>query len=318
MESNMHMREPIRATITVANTTDMSGRATPDETNSGLRTGSGRLNFWLIACSRFLGPSLTMVALFGALAPMPTGAGEDERGRRGENEPPGYRELAALQAQVAALQSQVNTLQTQLAAVQANNALKLGPFIIFNPDPEKLVRGPNITFSGANIHIVSGSGTTDDNGNLTGLGNLIIGYDEILTGHTDRRGSHNLAIGRYHSFAGAFGGLVVGTFNVIDGEGASVSGGSANIAGGDFSSVSGGASNVAFGKNASVSGGFSNNAGGDFSSISGGQLNLASGMHATISGGQSNTASGESSVVIGGTGVTANNTFSIAPKPPFL
>jgi hypothetical protein len=65
-----------------------------------------------------------------------------------------------------------------LVAVQANNALKLGPFIIFNPDPENGVIGPNITFSGANIHIVSGGQTTT---NPTGLGNLIIGYDEVPT-----------------------------------------------------------------------------------------------------------------------------------------
>jgi hypothetical protein len=31
---------------------------------------------------------------------------------------------------------------------------------------------------GANIHIASGSGATDDNGNSSGIENLIIGYDE--------------------------------------------------------------------------------------------------------------------------------------------
>jgi hypothetical protein len=39
------------------------------------------------------------------------------------------------------------------------------------------VVGPNIVFTGANIHIVDGSGSTDDNGGaLRGLGNLVIGY----------------------------------------------------------------------------------------------------------------------------------------------
>ena len=66
----------------------------------------------------------------------------------------------ALKAQVAALQSQVKALQTQLAAVQSNNALKLGPFVNVNPNPENGVKGPNITFKGANIHIVSGAGAT--------------------------------------------------------------------------------------------------------------------------------------------------------------
>ena len=33
-------------------------------------------------------------------------------------------------------------------------------------------------FHGVNVHIVSGSGATDDNGTLRGLGNLIVDYDE--------------------------------------------------------------------------------------------------------------------------------------------
>jgi hypothetical protein len=49
-----------------------------------------------------------------------------------------------------------------------------------DPNSEDGVNGPNIIFKGANIHIV-GSGTTNDNGNPTGLGNLIIGYDEDPT-----------------------------------------------------------------------------------------------------------------------------------------
>jgi hypothetical protein len=115
-------------------------------------------------------------------------------------------DIAALKAQVAALQSQVQALQTQLAAVQSNNALKLGPFVTVDPNPENDVIGPSITFKGANIHIVSGSGATNDNylshgGSFTGLGNLIIGYDEDprsvdplappLT-PAERAGSHNL------------------------------------------------------------------------------------------------------------------------------
>src|SRR5205823_4276431 len=104
-------------------------------------------------------------------------------------------------------------------------------------DPEIGVIGPNITFKGANIHIVSGSGRTDDNGNPTGLGNLIIGYDEdpknSLTGDSsdgipinaapgvpsplspgDRGGSHNLVIGGGNRFTqAAFGGFVAGERN---------------------------------------------------------------------------------------------------------
>jgi hypothetical protein len=93
--------------------------------------------------------------------------------------------VESLQATVSALESQIDTLQAgnttlqkQLATVQSNHALLLGPFVSVDPNPEIGVMGPNIIFSGANIHIVSGSGATNDNGNTTGLGNLIIGYDE--------------------------------------------------------------------------------------------------------------------------------------------
>ena len=217
--------------------------------------------------------------------------------------------------------------------------------------------GPNIVFSRANIHIVSGSGRTDDNGNATGLGNLIIGYDEDpinpLPGDStlglptimqtsgfpfplnpgDRGGSHNLVIGGGNRFTkAAFGGFVAGERNAIDGFGASVSGGFfsnasglfssisggiRNSASGLFASVSGGGLNEASGTDASVSGGFENLASGPGASVGGGVFNFASGLFASVSGGGSNIAAGFGTIVIGGLNVTDNNSFSIAPQPPF-
>ena len=147
-------------------------------------------------------------------------------------------QVNALKATVAALQTQVNALQTQLTAVQSNNALKLGPFVSVNPNGtglDKGVTGPNIYFTGANIHIESGLGATDDNlstgGSLSGLGNLIIGYDETGKLNGNRGGSHNLVIGRFHTFtSSAFGGLVAGEDNTASGQVASVTGGNANRA----------------------------------------------------------------------------------------
>ena len=114
----------------------------------------------------------------------------------------------------------------------------------------------------------------------TGLGNLIIGYDEdpaqgspnkpIQTG--DRSGSHNLIIGRYHRFTGtAFGGLVAGEQNTISYWVASVTGGAGNIASGPYASVTGGAHNAASAELASITGGTSNTASGGYSVILGGQ-----------------------------------------------
>jgi uncharacterized coiled-coil protein SlyX len=252
---------------------------------------------------------------------MPAWADENERG--------GHKGIEALEAKVAsleqtvsALQSQVTTLQTQLAAVQSNHALALGPFVSVDPNPEIGVIGPNIIFSGANIHIVSGSGTTNDNGNPTGLGNLIIGYDEApsflppIPG--DRGGSHNLVIGSFNRFTkAAFGGLVAGEANTISNEGASVLSGEFNTASGGEASVSGGDSNTASGLGASVSGGVNNIAIGIECSVSGGWGNTAGSYAASVLGGLRNTAGAEYTVVLGGTGVTDYKDQSIAPPPPF-
>jgi hypothetical protein len=257
---------------------------------------------------------------------------------------------AKLQNQVTSLQTSNTTLQKQLAAVQSNHALLLGPFVSVDPNPEIGVIGPNITFTGANIHIVSGSGSTNDNGNPTGLGNLIIGYDEDPgnptegpggpgpvgpgQGHPptfplqpgDRSGSHNLVIGSWHRFTrAAFGGFVAGELNVIGGEGASVSGGGFNTANGRVSSVSGGGFNTASGLQAVVTGGSGNTASGFEASVLGGTQNTADSngfvgapiVGATVVGGEGNTASGGDTVVLGGQNITDNNNNSIAPQPPF-
>jgi hypothetical protein len=89
----MQRRKLNCATIEVTNNRDMNGRATADEINCGLRTGKGRRRLRK-ACLTHLG-SLTVAGLFVALAPMPTMAGEDERGE--------HKEIEALEAKVASL-----------------------------------------------------------------------------------------------------------------------------------------------------------------------------------------------------------------------
>jgi hypothetical protein len=323
----MHYSVLNRATVRVANTRDVSGRVTADSINNGSRA-ERKSSLWR-ACGLMIFCSVVSVGVLASLTPVPALADEDEGIRK---------EIAALKKQVVVLQSQVDDLQEVLARVRSNNALKLGKFVTVDPNPENGVRGPNITFKGANIHIVSGSGATDDNlshgGSLTGLGNLIIGYDEPLTNVSGNRGgSHNLVIGMFHTFtSSAFGGLVAGEQNTISAEAASVIGGFGNTANGTLASVSGGDSNtasgleasvsggqfsIASGVDSSVSGGDSNTASGGGASVSGGVFNTASGFDASVSGGNSNTASGDRTVVIGGANVTDNNIESIAPQPPF-
>jgi hypothetical protein len=381
----MQMTELDRSIIGVANRTDLSSRATADEKDRGLRIGK-RGNLRRLACSTLIG-SLMAAGLVFTLAPRPARADEDnDIHRGGEDNDKGIRaEIAALQAQVASLRSTVSglqvqasalqtantslqngfnnlqssnvTLETQLATVKSNRALLLGQFVNVDFAIEKGVRAPNIIFSGANIHIESGSGATDDHGNPTGLGNLIIGYDEDpinpLIGDStlglptimqtsgspsplnpgDRGGSHNLVIGSGNRFTqAAFGGFVAGQRNAITSFGASVvggylnsasgllasvSGGIRNGASGLFASVSSGGLNNASGTDASVSGGFENSASGAATSVSGGNFNTATGLFSSVGGGDNNTAGGFITVVLGGSGNTDNNFFSIAPQPPF-
>lgn len=222
----------------------------------------------------------------------------------------GFLHGAPVQAQapginLTALYNQVQTLQTKLDAETArakaaeaqlqtninNISLTPGPAGPQGPAGPTGATGPagaspftvsghDVTLSGYNLHIVSGSGSTNDGGGaLTGLGNLIIGYNALGNnqGNGDvRTGSHNLILGDQNNYS-SFGGLVAGSDNSISGLYATVSSGRFNTASGFWSSVSGGNSNTANGFYSSVSGGGSNTASGGFSSVSGGNGNTASG-----------------------------------------
>jgi len=230
-----------------------------------------------------------------------------------------HTEVASLRASVSELKEQNSSLQNQLAAVRSNRALLLGAFVSVDPNPEAGVVGPNITFSGANVHIVSGLGATNDNGNPSGLGNLIVGYDEPPSpqgGGTplspgDRSGSHNLVVGRFNRFTRtAFGGLVAGEANLISNAGATITGGNLNAATGTDAAVTGGQSNTASGDFAAVTGGQSNTAGGNFTAVTAGQSNTASEAFAVVTGGQSNLAQSFFSLVTGGHGNVAGEIFA--------
>jgi hypothetical protein len=206
-----------------------------------------------------------------------------------------------VEKRVSGLESQVAALQSQLGTLQANNALALGPYMSVDTNTINGLVGPHIIFSGANLHVQSGSGATD--GTVNGLGNLLVGYNEEPTAPGlaagDRGGSHNLITGKKHRYL-SFGGLVAGVDNTVSGNYASVSGGASNTASGVAASVSGGESNTASGGGARVSGGIQNTASGNFSSVSGGSGNTASGGGASVSGGQNRSATGDFNWAAGG------------------
>jgi hypothetical protein len=102
-----------------------------------------------------------------------------------------------------------------------------------------------VIFHDANVHVQSGSGTTAEAGGLTGLGNLIVGYNEMPVPEMpvppggSRIGSHNLVVGPSHAFAST-GGAVFGKDNLISGQYATILGGDHNISEGPASSILGG------------------------------------------------------------------------------
>lgn len=199
-------------------------------------------------------------------------------------------------AAVDALITRLNADDVEIAALQAdNNALKAKTAPLS-------VSGTDLTFTGVNVHIVSGSGSTSDGTadsssqpvpgkTLSGLGNLIIGYnapDPAKAGN--RTGSHNLIVGDRNSYS-SFGGLVAGEENAVSGPYASVTGGYANVAAGGSASVSGGYANKETGGAASISGGYGSTASGGASSVGGGYDNTAFGGASSVSGGKGRTAS---------------------------
>ncbi len=155
-----------------------------------------------------------------------------------------------------------------------------------------------IRIEGVNVQIVNGTGTTE--GSSNGLGNLIVGYNELGNPNGDNRtGSHNYVGGVRNTYS-SHGGLVCGDMNTISGPMAAVTGGVRNTASGPVSAVCAGDSNDACGDRTWVGGGIWNTASGGGSTVCGGILNLASGGQTWIGGGESNQATGERSSVAGG------------------
>lgn len=181
-------------------------------------------------------------------------------------------QVTTLQNLVQDLQAQVADLETQIANLPSAETLQfiddLRAVVALQNDAQG---NPTVRFSGVNVHVNNGLGSTNT---VNGLGNLIVGYDEARTSGNDKTGSHNVVIGRRHNYS-QYGGLVAGNQNTISAP---------------FASVSGGAANTASGMNSSVSGGFENIASGDSSSVSGGVANIAEGENSSVSGGAGRSA----------------------------
>ncbi|MCP3914371.1 MAG: hypothetical protein GY711_02315 [bacterium] len=155
-----------------------------------------------------------------------------------------------------------------------------------------------IRFSDVNVQIVNGVDMTDS---ANGLGNLIVGYNELGGVADDRTGSHNVVCGTRLQYTD-YGGQVIGIGSRILAPYASVSGGTDNVASALGAAVSGGVENTASGNYDSVSGGEQNTANGFATAIAGGRGNQTSNNYSTVGGGTTNQAMGRFSTVSAGSG----------------
>jgi hypothetical protein len=171
---------------------------------------------------------------------------------------------------------------------------------------------PTIRFSGVNVQVVNGEGTTASS---NGAGNLVIGYDENTGAGRGlpgaQTGSHDLILGEEEEFT-SYGGILAGNINAITAPFASVVGGEDNTASASFSSVSGGFFNSASGPYSQLSGSSDSSASGRNASVTGGLHNHAAGNLSWIGGGSANTvgAGGEFGAVSGGAENAAEAKFS--------
>lgn len=189
---------------------------------------------------------------------------------------------------------QLRVAELEMAAADFDQVLK---YAYVSEETINGLPGPHVLFEGCNVHVRNGAGATYDSEN--GLGNLIIGYNEIGGDPESifRTGSHNVAIGSEHSYYSS-GGFVAGKANTIGSVGASVYGGRFNEASGEYSTICGGQNNGARALD---------------SAILGGEFNAASGEASVVVGGQAAETRGAISVVLGGLFVTTSAVHEIAP-----
>ncbi|NNF98049.1 MAG: hypothetical protein HKM93_01600 [Desulfobacteraceae bacterium] len=220
--------------------------------------------------------------------------------------------LVAMQKTISTQASTIESLQNNLAAVKDSHVMGLNPYITVDENFDG--RGPLVLLTGVNLQVVNGENSTNTS---NGLGNIIIGYDEVndysgiyrcsdglkpdqqsceaageTWDHTFRTGSHYLVVGAEHSYS-QYAGIVAGFRNFALADHSTITGGSTNTVSMRYSSISGGVDNYTFGWYSSVSGGYSNKAEGNTSSVSGGRLNTAGGTFGSVSGGSDRSAAGQ-------------------------
>jgi uncharacterized coiled-coil protein SlyX len=293
--------------------------------NDGMEIGVPTARRWLTLLALVTTAVLATLALTAVLS-SPADASSHSRGGDGGGGGGGsdstlIARLNALEARILELETTVKDQGGEITALEAANTAQDTKItaletLLAGVTRETVNGATTLRFSGMNVQIVNGTGTTD--GAPNGLGNLIVGYDAARSSVSGKSGSHYLVVGDEHNYT-RFGGIVAGLGNTASGNWASVTGGQSNMASGEWASVSGGQLNTASGAGASVTGGLWNRASESWASVSGGVDNEANGALASVSGGQLNTASGWAASILGGggdhrsLGITVATPFGIYP-----
>lgn len=241
----------------------------------------------------------------------------------------GNASAGPIEDRVTALEATVVALQAQIDALKASPAVQMGDlgYLKLVTTDLNYLKGPHVIFEGVNVHVRDGSGVTE--GDQTGYGNFIIGYNELnpdyeLFGEyptpADRSGTHNLVIGAEHRYRST--GNILHGWKCLAAAGYGFNVGLATSStkfNGDYgssltglghilswnSAIIGGRDNVATANEGVILGG-SNNTLGSSGVIAGGEYNTVTGGGAVITGGAYNTASGLRSTVSGGNSITVN------------
>lgn len=219
---------------------------------------------------------------------------------------PGKRSVKAKRTRTH-MEVRIRKLESRLRELEHNSMLALDGVLVL----EKGRGCRTLKVVGANLQIVNGAGKTDK---INGCGNLIIGYNEPPPAASGapgtRNGSHNLILGRYHSYA-SYAGLLSGEMNAasVNAPASCVVGGSEGSANADRCVIVGGHENKGNGARSVVIGGFDNGVtGASLAVVIGGTNNRADASSSSIFGGAHNTtnASAAGSTILGGTGLATN------------
>ena len=198
----------------------------------------------------------------------------------------------------AALQttaSQTDLATTETALTNATTRISSLETILQGVTRTIVNGNPTVTFSGVNVQVVNGAGSTTS---TNGLGNLIVGYNESAGSQT---GSHNIILGHDQTTT-SYGAITTGGWNnVLSPYG--VAFGSGNTVAGYGSAITGGANSAVGGAYSSITGGCDNTAG--ILDRGPGWLALctaAGSVGQTVNGGEGNQAMGPFASITGGYG----------------